>query len=242
VAGNQLLSAMAAADARRLKPHAEHIALTRGKVLFQVEQPIKHVYFPHEGVVSLEILDSDGVVVEAATIGNEGIVGLGGLLAGDVSYTRQCVRLAGGAAGIPRGPFLSIAYDSRALRSLVASHADAFAASILQTAACNTQHTTAERLARWLLTAADRCGLIDFKLTHHELAAVLGVRRATITLIVGDLEAAGILRATRGTVGIADRHRLERAACGCYEAVTKNYKRVLADLRKMRPHGSPRTA
>jgi CRP-like cAMP-binding protein len=57
------------AEAERLKPHAEAVALEQGEILFQADQEITHIYFPHDGVISLQVLGADGTVVEAATIG-----------------------------------------------------------------------------------------------------------------------------------------------------------------------------
>ena len=231
VSGNQIIAVMAPSDVARLKPHLEKVPLIQGEVLFQVEQSISHVYFPHEGVVSLQILDSDGVVVEAATIGNEGIVGLGGLLSGDTSYTRQIVLLPGRAVRVAREAFLPIVHGSRSLRGLLASHMDGFMAHILQTAVCNAQHSTEERLARWLLMSLDRCPTDRINLTHDDLAVAFGVRRPTVTLIIRSLQAAQIIDASRGAIVVVDRPGLEQIACECYEAIKKNYERVLTFYR-----------
>ena len=232
VSDNQLLAVMAASDLARLKPYFERVALEQDHVLFQADEPITHIYFPLAGVVSLQILGSDGIVVQAATIGKEGLVGLGGLLAGDVSYTRQLVQLAGEADRVPRDPFLAAVQQSNSLRALLASHADAFTAQVLQTAACNAQHSTEERMARWLLTALDRCATDRINLTHDDLAIAFGVRRPTVTLIVRSLQAAQILDATRRTIAVIDRPGLEQITCECYEAIKKNYERVHAQHRR----------
>lgn len=228
MSGNQFLAVMAASDTDRLKPHVELVTLDQGQILFHVDQPISHVYFPHEGVVSLQVLGSDGTVVEAASIGNEGVVGLGGLLANDVSFTRQTVQLPGQASRIPRSAFLAAAGRSSGLRSLLASHADAFAAQVLQTSACNAQHSTEERMARWLLMAFERCATDRISLTHDDLAVAFGVRRPTVTLVIRSLQAAEILETTRGTITVVDRSGLKQIACECYQAIRKNYRRVFA--------------
>lgn len=228
MSGNQFLAVMAASDTERLKPHVELVTLDQGQILFHVDQPISHVYFPHEGVISLQVLGSDGTVVEAASIGNEGVVGLGGLLANDVSFTRQTVQLPGQASRIPRSAFLAAAGRSSGLRSLLASHADAFAAQVLQTSACNAQHSTEERMARWLLMAFERCATDRISLTHDDLAVAFGARRPTVTLVIRSLQAAEILETTRGTITVVDRSGLKQIACECYQAIRKNYRRVFA--------------
>lgn len=232
VSGNQLLAVLPASDVARLRPGLEDVALEQEQVLFQADEPITHVYFPHEGVVSLQVLGADGAVVEATTIGNEGMVGLGGLLANDVSFTRQLVQLPGRADRIARDAFLAAVTKSASLRSLLASHVDAFIAQTLQTSACNAQHSTEERMARWLLMAFDRCATERINLTHDDLAVAFGVRRPTVTLTIRSLQAAQILETTRRTIAVVDRAGLEQISCECYEAIKKNYQRVFAYHRR----------
>ncbi len=222
---------MAASDVARLRPKLEDVSFEQGAVLFQDGEAITHVYFPHEGVVSLQVLGADGAVVEAATIGNEGIVGLGGLLSNDVSFTRQLIQLPGRGARIARGAFLAAVNKSASLRSLLASHADAFTAQVLQTSACNAQHSTEERMARWLLMAFDRCGRDQINLTHDDLAVAFGVRRPTVTLVVRSLQAAQILETTRRSIAVIDRQGLEQISCECYQAIRKAYQRVFTRRR-----------
>lgn len=223
---NQLLAVIGASDAARLSVNLEDVTLEQGQILFQADEPITHVYFPHVGVISLQVLSADGTVVEAATVGNEGIVGVGGMLAQDVSYTRQIVQLPGRAAKVARAPFLTAVTRSATLRRLLASHTDAFAAQVLQTSACNAQHSTEERMARWLLMAFDRCGTDRINLTHDDLAIAFGVRRPTVTLVVRSLQAAQILVTTRRTITVVDRAGLEQISCDCYPAIKKNYERL----------------
>jgi len=45
------------------------------------------------------------------------------------------------------------------------------------------------------------------------------VRRTTVTLIAGRLEAAGVLDGRRGCVQIVSRDELERHSCECYTQV-----------------------
>ena len=228
---NQILATMATSDAARVKPTLEDVALEQGQILFHVDAPISHVYFPHNAVVSLQVLGIDGAVVEAATIGSEGMAGLGGLLATDVSFTRQIVQLPGRAARIPRSALLSAVNKSASLRNLLYSHADAFTSQVLQTSACNAQHSTEERMARWLLMAFDRSGSERINLSHDDLAVAFGVRRPTVTLILHSLQAARILETTRRSIAVVDRADLEQISCECYQAIRRNYARVFAQRR-----------
>jgi CRP-like cAMP-binding protein len=51
-------------------------------------------------------------------------------------------------------------------------------------------------------------------LTHEFLALMLGARRASVTLALGDLQKRKVLRAARGCITIQNRPALEEAANG----------------------------
>ncbi len=57
---------------------------------------------------------------------------------------------------------------------------------------------------------------------------MLGVRRAGVTVAVGTLKAAGLIRNTHGRVNIVDRPGLEAASCECYRTVRNEYERLLS--------------
>ena len=96
-----------------------------------------------------------------------------------------------------------------------------------QTAGCNRFHVIEKRLARWLLTTADRAQSPYFHVTHEFLAEMLGVRRAGVTQAAGNLQDAGHIRYRRGEIFIKNRGDLEVAACSCYRINAATYDRLL---------------
>jgi hypothetical protein len=83
----------------------------------------------------------------------------------------------------------------------------------------------------WLTEAFDRVGSDELKLTHEFLAIMLGVRRPTITIVVGELQKAGlIVNGNRGAIKIPDPKGLEAASCECYAAVKTNFARLLPEI------------
>jgi Mn-dependent DtxR family transcriptional regulator len=79
-----------------------------------------------------------------------------------------------------------------------------------------------------LLNCLDRLSGNEIVVTHELLANLLGVRRESVTLIVGHLRAAGLIRSSRGSIEVLDRTGLERRSCECYVLVSKEYARLLS--------------
>ena len=74
--------------------------------------------------------------------------------------------------------------------------------------------------------AHDRAEGNDLMLTQEFLSMMLAVRRSGVTVAMGALSSAGLIRTSRGRIVVVDRAGLEGAACGCYERV----KRFTAEL------------
>jgi Mn-dependent DtxR family transcriptional regulator len=64
-------------------------------------------------------------------------------------------------------------------------------------------------------------------LTHEFLASMLGVQRAGITNIAGELQRSGLIRYHRGKLSIVDRDGLEATACECYRVDHERLGRML---------------
>ena len=138
----------------------------------------------------------------------------------DCHRTNCCNRPRATACTRPdrRGPL----YD------IVRKYFQALVAAVMQTAACNGLHTAHQRCARWLLQSHDRVGRDQFELTQELLAVMLGVRRATITLIATDMQRAGLIEFERRGITILSQTGLEEMACECYRVIRKQYDRLLS--------------
>jgi CRP-like cAMP-binding protein len=223
---NQLLDALPAAQSQRLMRSLTPVFLGLKTVLFEPGRTTDSVDFPLNCVVSLVTPLHDGAIVEVATVGNEGIVGVPLVLGGSLAV-RAISSVAGWAERMDASAFLYEVANNAALRELVDDYLQALFGQISQAAACNRLHSTEERLSRWLLMSRDRVGTDEFAITHEFLGQMLGSRRATVTLAAGVLQAAGLIRYHRGQVTIVDRAGLESVACECYGVIKSELDGVL---------------
>ena len=222
---NRILEALPAEDRDRLIRGMVLVALPIKTVLFEPGEPIRAVHFPIDGVISLVTPLDDGAIVEVATVGNEGIVGVP-LFSGGSLAVRAISQVSGSSLRMDAAAFLAEVDRPGAFSDLVHQYLSALFGQISQAAACNRLHTNEERLSRWLLMSHDRVGVDDFAITHEFLGQMLGSRRATVTLSAGILQAAGLIRYHRGHVSILDREGLESVACECYGSIRRELDRV----------------
>jgi CRP-like cAMP-binding protein len=102
---NRLESFLPASDRGRLLPKLALVFLNVKTVLFEPGQPVAAVYFPLDGVISLVTPLENGAIVEVATVGNEGLVGVPAVLGGSLAV-RAIFQVAGRCLSMETGAFL----------------------------------------------------------------------------------------------------------------------------------------
>lgn len=224
---NLLLAALPHEVLSNLLPHLKPEYLPRSKVLCDVDEPLRRVYFVEKGLVSMVAVFEDGTTAEMATLGREGLVGIGSVLGGEQALGRYVVPMPGLALAIEASQFRTAFRNSPELRAACVAYAQAFLREALQTAACNSVHMVEERCARWLLMSHDRSDGDTLALTQEYLAGMLGVCRSTVTLVAGALQRAGLIHYRRGAIRVLDRPGLETASCECYRVIRTQYERLL---------------
>ena len=65
----------------------------------------------------------------------------------------------------------------------------------------------------------DRLGVEKFPLTQEFLSNMLGVRREGVSKAAGALQAAKLIRYSRGLITLLDRRGLETKSCECYAII-----------------------
>ncbi|HTD96945.1 MAG TPA: Crp/Fnr family transcriptional regulator [Edaphobacter sp.] len=197
------------------------------KKLSDPNEPIEYIYFLNSGLISTDALTKSGESVEVGVIGREGFSGLPALL-GQPQMSHSVIMQGVGdglriRSSIVREEFVK----GGELQRLVHAFAYLQLVQVTQSVLCNRMHEVDGRLARWLLTSADRMESEELNLTQEFLAQMLGVQRSTVTVAAGGLQRAGFIGYSRGKIHILDRHQLARTACECYEIVCESYERIL---------------
>jgi CRP-like cAMP-binding protein len=216
---NRLLAALPRRDYRQLVAGLEPVALNHGEVLFEAGEPIRSLYFPDGGLVSILVPLEGGKVAEVAVVGREGMVGLPVFLGADAHPHRAVVQAPGRALRLPAEALRAATRRSSALAEQLLRYTDAFLVQVSLSAVCNCLHPVPKRYCRWLLMAHDRLGSDHLPFTQTFLALMLTVRLASVSEATGTLERAGLIRYRRGELHILDRPGLEAASCNCYRLI-----------------------
>ena len=88
-----------------------------------------------------------------------------------------------------------------------------------QRALCVARHESERRVACWLCLACQTLDGRTLPMTQEGLSTILGLRRPGVAEILKRMEAAGLVRRTRGVLEIIDLEQLELMTCGCYSVV-----------------------
>jgi len=224
---NRILNSLPQNIFAAMQPHLKSTDLNFGDVIAETGEPVKRVYFPHSGVISLVVEMKVGEMIETAMVGRDGVVNGTSALDGKVSLHKAIVQVPGAAAAISADTLKTLANEFEPLRALMIRHEQVLLAQAQQSAGCNASHTVEARMCRWLLRIRDLTESDEMQLTQEFLAQMLGVRRTSVSLVAGTLQRAGFLTYRRGHIKLEDAAALEASACECYGTVKSHYERLL---------------
>jgi CRP-like cAMP-binding protein len=223
VSENHLLAALPIKERKHLLSHLERVPLLLGDVIYEADDPIRYVYFPTSGVVSVLCTTDDGASIEAATVGMEGVAGIPVFLGVDVSPNRALVQVAGEALRMEAKVFRELADRNSRFHSLLHLYTYALMNQMSLSVACNRFHNVEKRLARWLLMMQDRAQVDEFRFTQELISQMIGTRRPHVSTAVGNLHNTGLIHNGRGKIDILDREGLMKIACDCYLTAKKRF-------------------
>jgi CRP-like cAMP-binding protein len=203
------------------------IDVTLGAALIESGVPVKDVYFPNGGVYSVTNQMRDGELVEVATVGVEGMLGVGVFLGDTVGSGRTLQQVPNGRLpAMAASRFIKHTQEPGPFRDLMGRYTQALMLQVMQCTACNALHRLEQRCCRWLLQTHDRVGGDEFLLKQEFLAIMLGTNRPSVSVVMGSLQKAGAVTSRYGRITIVDRKKLEQTTCECYSAIHAQFRRL----------------
>lgn len=219
---NHILAALTPEVQKRLYPLLELVPLPLRAVLYDCGQPMHHVYFPTNAIISMQYLLENGASTAISVVGNEGLLGVSLYMGGgELTSSRSLVQSAGHAYRLPKRKVREEFDRHGELLLLMLRYTQALLTQVSQTAICNRNHQIDKQLCRWLLLSMDRLEDNRLTMTQEFIASMLGVRREGITEAALKLQRLGVLSYRRGIIEVLDRPTLEELSCECYEVVRK---------------------
>ena len=225
---NRILGALSAPERERIFPDLQLVPMPLARVLYESGDPLLHVYFPVDSIVSLLYVMENGASAEIAVVGNEGIVGVSLFMGGGSTPSRAVVQSAGEGYRLKAQAMKNEFDRAGDVLHLLLRYTQALITQMSQTAVCNRHHSLDQQLCRWLLLSLDRLQGHELVMTQELIANMLGVRREGVTEGALRLQKAGLIRYARGHITVLDRQGLEKRSCECYAVVKKEYDRLFS--------------
>jgi CRP-like cAMP-binding protein len=224
---NHILAALSKPELARMTTRTQLVELKLGDAIYQPDQPMHYAYFPTTSIISLQYVTEAGASAEAASVGNEGMVGVPLFLGGNTTTSSAVVQMAGYAYRLEASILKAEFNCAGVMQRLLLRYVQVLMTQMFQTAICNRHHSVEQQLGRWLLLTVDRVASNDLVMTQELVANMLGVRRESITQAASNLQSANCIRYRRGHISVVDRKKLELRVCECYEVVKKELNRLM---------------
>lgn len=205
---------------------SDRVILPAKKIIYQPDEEIQKVYFPIKGIVSLINLGEDGKMAEFTMVGYEGAIGQAALFGVKQPSSLAIAQTHCIAIGLPLS-FLQREFDRGGeVQRILLLYSQALMFHVAQNVYCSCHHVLEQRLARWLMAYSDRTQTHRILLTQETLADLLGVRRASLSVIASDLRNRKLINYNRGKITICDREGLRMVACKCDRLISAEYARL----------------
>ncbi len=98
---NFLLAAMHTEEFERIAPHLELVSMPYTEVLYECNEELQYAYFPISATASLLCSLEDGISVEVAVVGNEGVLGVSIFMGYNAAFTMATIQTAGYSYRLP---------------------------------------------------------------------------------------------------------------------------------------------
>jgi Crp-like helix-turn-helix domain len=223
---NKLIRALEHPAYQRLAQKLSHVTFAAKQVLYRPDEAIHEVYFPENAVICQMTIMENGDTLETATVGLEGASWISASIGAPSMPCETIVAIGGDAHSLTIDDLDREMRENEAFRDLLTQYSHALLIHSMRLTGCTGLHSLEQRCARWILTTLDRIDEDRFSITHDFLAMLLGSTRPSISVVIEQFEARGILLVKRGRLLLGNRQELERASCDCYKVIKRNYEQV----------------
>ncbi len=224
---NRLLASIPEHLYQNIVPYLQPVELKQHLVLYHAGENYDYAYFPSHSIVSTVAIMENGSTTEIGVIGNEGMVGLPIILNTGYTNSTAIVQVGDGGYKIAASQLREQINRHQEIKQLMMRYVQARIIELGQTAACNRYHSVEQRFARWLLTVSDNIQKDEFQLTQEFISHMIGVRRSGVSEVAGKFQREGIIKYSRGKIGIVDREKLKASTCECHGLIQKEFSRLL---------------
>ena len=219
------LSGNVAADIRRrLKP----FDFIHGDILAEPNTVIDRMIFPRSGLISIVVELDSGDQIEAGIVGRRGALGGAAIFGAEHHLHAAVSQVSGGAWSMPIADAKDLASTSAQFRGLILAQEQYLLAEAWQFAACNAKHLVIQRLCSWLLRARDEAGGSELLMIQENMAKMLGVQRASVSMLASQLQEEGLISYRRGRIHVSDPEGLRDRACSCYRTLGEQHEHLFA--------------
>jgi CRP-like cAMP-binding protein len=230
-----LTGALAADVRRRLTP----LDYVSGDILAEPNTPIDSIIFPRSGLISIVVALDCGDQVEVGIIGRRGMLGGSAILGAERHLHMAICQLSGAAWTMRVADAMEVAAASAEFRELFLAQEQYLLAEARQFGACNAKHLLTQRLCSWLLRAHEEAGASELLITQELMAKMLGVQRASVSMLAGQLQDEEFIGYRRGRISVLNPDGLRERSCSCHRVLKEQYERLFESrsYRGMRAEG-----
>ena len=196
-------------------------ALKAGQVIYEPGERVERVYFPTSGLISARGLLESGHQMECVLVGRTNALGAVAALGFHSSLTRDVCLVESHAWTMSLADLQAAARSTPGIEQQLKRYSFGQMAYAVRAGVCNAMHTAEQRIARWLLIAADLLHESEVRLGQEELSNVLGLQRSAVNPSLQKLKAERLIDLSRGRIVIANPTALRRRACECHTPLSR---------------------
>ena len=212
---NGLISQLDVADQALLLRRAKIVMLNVGDVLSSSDATTSCIYFPVSGAIAMYVgCQGKGAHAGLAVglIGAEGAAGLQAALGFGAGHLSMVVQSAGQAYAVDGEAAQRLVKRRRSLLLNFSRYLWTVYDNMAALASQPFTHDIKVRLAHWLLLSAQRCAPDPLILTHAQIAQMLGVRRASVSIAAREMKLKRYISYSRGNIALLNLPALQALA------------------------------